>query len=166
VHLLASSDLRVRNHQLAFGASKNINDLASAIDHAFIQIEEIIANIDDEIDLIDASILDSTFDRATTDFLKQTLVPNKTSIPYPDTSFGVFLGYSISLDGTDGLSNSDFIDFLQARMQSDILAAIPYIQKKINDSGLLGHSFYFYVLPLIDAEDDKDKIMNASLEVE
>jgi len=166
VHLLPSNDLSVRNHQLAFGASKTINDLISAIDHAFIQVEEILANIDDEIELIDANILDSTFDRTTTDFLKKALVPNRGSLSYPDTSFGVFLGYSISLDGTDGLNNRDFIDFLKVRMQTDILAAIPYIQTKITDMGLLSHSFYFYVLPLIDAEDNKDKIMNASLEVE
>lgn len=165
VHLLPSNDIKVRNHQLAFGASKTINDLTSAIDHAFIQVEEILANIDDEIELIDANILDSTFDRDTTDFLKQTLVPKKGPSPYPDTSFGVFLGYSISLDGADGLNNKDFIDFLVSRMQDNILLAIPYIQNKIKDLGLISHSFYFYVLPLVNAEDDKDIIMNASLGV-
>lgn len=165
VHLLPSNDLKIRNHQLAFGASKTINDLSSAIDHAFNQITEILANIVDEIELVDANILDSIFERDTTDFLKQTLIPKKDSLPYPDTSFGVFLGYSISLDGTYSLNNKDFIDYLKARMQTDILSVIPYIENKIKDSGLMGHSFYFYVLPLIDAEVDKDTIMNASLEV-
>lgn len=165
VHLLPSNDLKIRNHQLAFGASKTINDLSSAIDHAFDQITDILANIVDEIELVDANILDSTFERDTTDFLKQTLVPKKEPLPYPDTSFGVFLGYSISLDGTDSLNNKDFIDYLNTRMQADILSVIPYIENKIKDSGLMSHSFYFYVLPLIDAEVDKNTIMNTSLEV-
>jgi hypothetical protein len=165
VHLLPSNDLRIRNHQLAFGASKTINDLSSAIDHAFNQIADILANIVDEIELVDANILDSTFERDTTNFLKQTLVPKKDPLPYPDTSFGVFLGYSISLDGTDSLNNKDFIDYLKTRMQADILSVVPYIENKIKDSGLMSHSFYFYVLPLIDAEIDKNTIMNASLEV-
>jgi hypothetical protein len=165
VHLLPSSDLKIRNHQLAFGASKVYNDLTSAIGQAFLQVTDILKNIDDEIDLVESSVLDSIFDRDTTDFLKQTLMPSRSALSKPDTSFGVFLGYSISLDGTYSLSNYDFSKFLRARMTTDILSAIPYIQNQINTLGLTGHSFYFYVLPLIDADGDKNIIMNSSLGV-
>jgi hypothetical protein len=55
---------------------------------------------------------------------------------------------------------------MKNRMQADILTVIPYIQSKISTLGLSAYSFYFYVLPLIDAEDDKDTIMNSSLGVE
>jgi len=166
VHLLVSNDVSLRNHQLAFGASNVLNNLNIAIDNAFLQVTEIINNLTDEIDLVESSILDSTFDKETTDFLKHTLVPSKSTMSAPDTSFGVFLGYSISLDGTDSLNNIDFANHMKNRMQADILSVIPYIQSKISTLGLSGYSFYFYVLPLIDAEDDKDTIMNSSLGVE
>ncbi len=166
VHLLVSNDVSLRNHQLAFGASNVLNNLNIAIDNAFTQVTEIINNLTDEIDLVESNILDSTFDREVTDFLKNTLVPSKATMSAPDTSFGVFLGYSISLDGTDSLNNIDFANHMKNRMQTDILTTIPYIQNKISTLGLGAYSFYFYVLPLINAEDDKDTIMNSSLGVE
>ena len=160
-----SGNLNVQNHQLAFGASDIVSDISSAVDNAFDQIIEIKSNLTDEINLIDSNILDSSFDPQTTSFLKQILLPKKPSTPTPDTSFGVFIGYSISLDGTNSLSNNAFISFIRNRMQSDILSVIPHIQNKIISLNLNQHSFYFYVLPLINAENDKDTIMNTSLEV-
>ena len=46
-------------------------------------------------------------------------------------------------------------------MQEDIRRNIDYILKKINDNFLGQHSFYFYVLPFNDAEDEKKTIMEA-----
>ena len=163
VHFVPSSDLKIRNHQLAFGASIVVGDLSSAVDNALKQITNILLNIGDEIDLVESNLLDSIYDRETTDYLKRTLLPTKKSLAKPDTSFGVFLGYSISLDGTSGLNNYDFSTLLRNRMKSDIISVIPYIQSQINSLGLSSYSFYFYVLPLINAEDDKNVIMNSSL---
>ena len=50
-------------------------------------------------------------------------------------------------------------------MRDDILGCIPYIQNKISKLSLSGHSSIFYVLPLIDAENDKDNIMNSAIGV-
>lgn len=163
VHFVPSSDLKVRNHQLAFGASNVVGDLSSAVDNALEQITKILLNIDDEIDLVESNLLDSIYDRDTTDYLKRTLLPIKVSLPKPDTSFGIFLGYSISLDGTSGLNNYDFSKLLRDRMKSDIISVIPYIQSQIKTLDLDSYSFYFYVLPLIDAEQDKNVIMDGSL---
>ena len=163
IHFVPSSDLTIRNHQLAFGASKVVGDLSSAVDNALKQITDILLNINDEIDLVESNLLDSIYDRETTDYLKRTLLPTKSGLAKPDTSFGVFLGYSISLDGTSGLNNYDFSIVLRNRMKSDILSVIPYIQNQIKILGLDSYSFYFYVLPLIDAEKDKNIIMDGSL---
>ena len=37
------------------------------------------------------------------------------------------------------------------------------LHRKITSLSLIGHSFYFYVLPLVDAENDKITIMDSSL---
>lgn len=163
VHFVPSNDLKVRNHQLAFGASNVVGDLSSAVDNALEQITKILLNIGDEIDLVESNLLDSIYDRDTTDYLKRTLLPTKASLPKPDTSFGVFLGYTISLDGTSGLNSYDFSIFLRNRMKTDIISVIPYIQSQIKSLGLDNYSFYFYVLPLINAEEDKNIIMDGSL---
>jgi len=41
---------------------------------------------------------------------------------------------------------------------------MPYILQKIKDCGLGMHSFYIYVLPFNDAEEEKKSIMEAVLE--
>jgi len=50
-------------------------------------------------------LFDNTFDDDTTAFLRDTLIPKKSRTSKPDNSFGIFLGYSISLDKTDEIDN-------------------------------------------------------------
>ena len=44
-------------------------------------------------------------------------------------------------------------------MDADILFYAPQIRDRIQQMGLQNRSFYIYVLPLDDAEDDKKAIM-------
>lgn len=48
---------------------------------------------------------------------------------------------------------------LQSQMKKDITDVLPYIKAKITELNLQNHSFYFYFLPLNDAENDKVEIM-------
>ena len=99
------------------------------------------------------------------EFVKSIVLPNpnKTGKKVPvNTSYGVFLGYTLGL-GT-GYPIADFETIAKAKMLVDIKRYIPYILKKINDFGLGAHSFYFYVLPFQDAEENKKAIMEAVLE--
>ena len=48
-------------------------------------------------------------------------------------------------------------------MTLDIKNHAAYIAQKIKDFSLDGHSFYFYILPLNDAEADKKDIMEKLL---
>ena len=50
-------------------------------------------------------------------------------------------------------------DLITSKMVEDIHRHTQYIIKKINDNNLDGHSFYFFVLPFMDAESDKFSIM-------
>ena len=52
---------------------------------------------------------------------------------------------------------------VEAKIRDDIKAEIPHILQKIKDNNLGMHSFYFYVLPFNDAEDEKKSIMEAVL---
>ena len=49
------------------------------------------------------------------------------------------------------------------QMESDIKAAIPYIEHKVSDLNLGMHSYYFYFLPFNNAEVDKKHIMDELL---
>jgi len=44
-------------------------------------------------------------------------------------------------------------------MRIDIKQHASYIASKINSLNLNTHSFYFYIVPFNDAEEDKRKIM-------
>ena len=48
-------------------------------------------------------------------------------------------------------------------MLCDIKEHAGYIAKKISAAGLTGHSFYVYVVPFNDAEQEKTQIMDAVL---
>ncbi len=48
---------------------------------------------------------------------------------------------------------------IEKKMDADILYYAPQIRDRINKMGLQNRSFYIYVLPLDDAEEDKKSIM-------
>ena len=50
------------------------------------------------------------------------------------------------------------------KMDLDIKAHVAYIKEKIKETNLGMHSFYFYILPFNDADDEKKNIMNVLLE--
>jgi hypothetical protein len=50
-------------------------------------------------------------------------------------------------------------------MECDIQEYAKYIREKIDEFGLSNRSFYFYVMPLTDAEKEKREIMQSIMEV-
>ncbi len=137
--------------------------MQSAINSAFTQIGEIRSAADDEYTLIEGDILNRSFDATTTQYLKGMLIPQKGGSITPDTAFGLFIGYSISIPNAASLSNTDYRAAVDKKMQADIIACIPHIEKLIKDKNLTAYSFYIYVLPLNDADKDKDLIMDIAL---
>lgn len=163
VHFLPSNDLNNMNHQLVFGASSVKGNLQHAIDKVISQISDIDTKADDEIQFVNRNILYSNFDRDTTSYLKKALTPSRAEDSMPDTSYGIFIGYSINVDKTEDLNNNDFRKEITNRMIKDIEGISGYIYKSIDNLGLKNHSFYFYFLPLINAENDKIEIMNKAI---
>lgn len=162
IHLLTSGISGLPYHQVVFGSSSIIGDLTYAIDAAFDSILEIENNEDKELHMVDNVIFDRLLNDDEVELAKEIFIPSPNkSTPY-NTSYGVFLGYTLGLDPTQ-YPIMDFPDIVEEKMQEDIKRNIDYIINKIQATGLGQHSFYFYVLPFNDAETEKKAVMEAVL---
>lgn len=162
IHLLTSKTSGLPYHQVVFGTSSIVGDLQYAIDAAFESIVEIEKNEDKELHIVDDLIFDRLFDEDEIELAKEIFVPNpNNSTPY-NTSYGIFLGYTLGLNPAS-YSIAEFPSIAEEKMQEDIKRNIDYILKKISDNGLGLHSFYFHVLPFNDAEEEKKSVMDAVL---
>ena len=157
VHLLRLGD---KAFQLVFGESKIKGKLADAVDDAFVSIKKVSDNPDNEIRLIEKNILSESFNEETMEFIKSLIVPLKrdTTINV-DNAFGIFLGYTLDVDATQ-YSNVEFREAVNQKLKEALDNIATYIEGKINDSGLTGYSFYFYVLPFNNAAEDRATIIN------
>ena len=163
IHLLTMSGPTAPIHQLVFGSTDVLADLNGAVDSAFAQIEEIKSSSAEEHTLIEANILNNSFSPAVTAFLKETIIPQPGKSKLPSTAFGVFLGYNVAVPDAEKIPSEEYIPAMIKKMQADISACVPYIQKKIDELKLSMHSFYIYVLPLDDVSKDRTSIMNKAL---
>jgi len=157
VHLLKREINGQTQYQLVFGTSCINGDVQKAIDNAFCTILSIKRGKSKERQMVEATLFNQTFDSATTDQLRQILIPSKAKQSSPDMAFGVFVGYSLNLQCDN---NDAFRIRAMEKMVADIKESIPYLTGKIAEFGLGMHSFYFYFLPMNDAENDKKQIMN------
>lgn len=147
IHLLTSGVSGMPYHQVVFGASS---------------IVEIEKNEDKELHMVDNVIFDRLLNDDEVELAKQIFVPSPNPTVNYNTSYGIFLGYTIGLDPNQ-YSVAEFPGIVEEKMQEDIRRNIDYILQKIRDNNLNLHSFYFYVLPFNDGETDKKDIMEAVL---
>ena len=75
-----------------------------------------------------------------------------------DSAYGILLGYTLVINKKGG--NEKYIQNVKLQMIKDLQANIPYIVSKINQLGLQNSSFYIYLIPFNDADNDKTIIMN------
>lgn len=160
VHLLKRKVNGKISYQLVFGASSISGRIEDAIDCAFDALSAIKNGRTRERQMVDSTLFNHTYDKETTERLKQILVPSKQRQADPDMAFGVFIGYSLDVAADD---NDAFRAMATGKMVEDIKAVIPYIEKKVSDLNLGMHSYYFYFLPFNDAEKDKKQIMDELL---
>lgn len=83
-----------------FGASSIVGDLTYAIDAAFDSILEIENNEDKEIHMVDNVIFDRLLNEDEVELAKEIFLPSPNKTTSYNTSYGVFLGYTIGLDPT------------------------------------------------------------------
>ena len=161
VHLLAPGD-GIPSYQIVFGKSHIVDDIEDAINNAFELINVLKKDEQNEMQLIENTILNYQIDKDTADFLKGIIIPSRNKGTTVDKSFGVFLGYKLGLDPAV-YPRDEFLKQVTIKMQTDIKNHVAYIIKKIKDTGLESYSFYFYILPFNDAVAEKAHIMNALL---
>ncbi len=157
VHLLKRKVNGAINYQLVFGASCIKGDIQSCIDNAFSVLADIKNGRRNERHMVDSTLLNRTYDDETTARLRQILIPNRDRSMAPDMAFGVFVGYTLDIECDD---NDAFREEAVTKMRDDIKRIAPYIVQRANELRLGMHSFYFYFLPLNNAEEDKRQIMS------
>ncbi len=159
VHLLSPKDLPTNTKfQMVFGASDIVNDMKNAIDQAFDEIKKIDDNERLEIQMVQKTVLNLFFDKDEIQLLNDVIVPQQRRKNSFDVAYGLFLGYKLGLNPSG--RGDEYDNLVEKKMKADIKEHASYIVQKIHDYHLEGHSFYVYVVPFDEAEDDKTKIMD------
>jgi len=148
---------------MVFGASNIVGEIKDAIDQAFEIIKKISAHEDDEVYIIEKTVLDRFYDEDDLAVLKEYVVPEEGKKAKYAISYGVFLGYNFGILPS-GRSDDELLDIMQEKLEQDAQQHAAYISQKIKDCGLENHAFYFYLLPLNDAETEKKTIMQHVLD--
>lgn len=158
IHLLSLAGYAQPYYQLVFGSSSVVGDIKDAIDQAFDAIEDIEKNNSNRLQLLEPSSLDLDFDKETAQQIKNIVIPQKGSNIIMESAYGVFLGYTLGLN-PNAYPSIQYHQVLNAKMDTDIKNHAAYIAQQINRRNLGTHSFYFYILPLNNADQDKTEIM-------
>lgn len=158
IHLLAPFNSGLPSHQLVCGASNICGNLHDAVDRAFSKIIDIEANSDKEYQFVSNTNYNQILSPDTTAFLVKLIVPEDDKSPTADMSFGVFLGYTIHVDA-EGLNNDEYRTAAHNQLVADIEEMKTYVYDKIINAGLQGYSFYFYVVPFNDADNERRSII-------
>jgi hypothetical protein len=161
IYLLPAGTIST-NNQIVFGCTQAHHNLKDAIDDVLNQACDIKANRNEEIHLLDPSILNTILEPSVSEYVKNIVTPKRTSIIDTDDAFGLFMTYSIDVPGKDLMSNVVYRVALETQMDSDIKANISYLNSQIIALGLAAYSFYLFILPLDEVEDDTKKIMSMS----
>lgn len=65
-----------------------------------------------------------------------------------DYSFGIFLGYDLTISETESkLSNSEFRDTIRKRIKEEIISTISSFNFQIKKNEFSSYKFYIYVIP-------------------
>lgn len=165
VYLLPYGSVESGANQLVFGSSNVRNSITDAID----TVLGIASDIDREHTAIKSHIDSSIFRRGegfsdkAKEYLKKILVPNKNDSIETINSFCIFFSYSIDTSRIGTSNIHEVKGAIEAEIDSDIRKAIPYIEKKIRGLKLDDYPFYFFVLPLTQAEGTSAYIMERVL---
>ena len=151
------------NNQIVFGCTKAHDSLQTAVDDVLNQATQIKANRNDEVHLLDPSVLSTILKPETAQYVRNIILPSRRTGVEVDDAFGLFLTYSIEVPNKATLSNFDYRVALDSQMDNDIKGIIPYIKEKISELGLDAYSFYLFVLPLDNVENDTKSIMTTSI---
>ncbi len=165
------------NFQLIFGESKAYTDLSDGISKALDSIRDFkndsikddasgsVKGITFEKGLLNACITNETYSEEEKVFLKGLIYPKASSTYTVDTAFAVFVLYNLSIDPKEKTrDNSDFRQWLFAEIKKEITKMIPSIYERIDNRGLTGHAFYFYIVPFEEMKKTEKDVLKEAVE--
>lgn len=161
VHLLKLSDC---DYQLILGESKLNSDLKQGIYEAFGPINKLLTStskMEFEIDLINSELVKEAYEEDSYNILKKIIIPSaKEDETYLDYSFGIFLGFDITITDVElKLSNSEFRTNIRDKIKNEILKAKDSINYQLKKEGYSGYQFYVYVVPFSDLKNKRKDII-------
>lgn len=174
VHLKKLSD---KKYQLIFGESKTYDDLNRAFDNAFKSIGEFVnevnakgndkSGINFEKGLISSNIESDIFEKDEEEILNVLLYPEeKGNCKFSlDDAFSIFIGYEIDIkDEQQKCSNDEFPIEIEGKIVNQIEAYKDNVYKLVQKYGLIGHTFYVFIMPFTNIDENRKKILKKVLE--
>lgn len=149
--------------QFVLGASYIDNSPQQIIDGAFDKIARIKENWESEVTIVEQTLLDKSFTSDQVEAIERLIIPEPGGRPIYDTSYGIFVGYTLGLKLSDNRDAAAYRQDLDAKLRTDLIQHSAYIADKIAACGLDHHNFHIYTLPLNDARVDPSTIMNTIL---
>lgn len=118
IHLLPNATSGRPYHQVVFGTSNIVGDLGYAIDGAFERIDNIEKNENKEIHMVHQLAFDRLVSDEEIALVEDILIPTPEKKPSYNTSYGVFLGYSLGLG--KGYPVEKYEALAEEKIQADI----------------------------------------------
>lgn len=148
-------------YQLVYGASDIQGDLKKAVDAAVKRVKEIKEAKPSPYQIVNsASYYQSVPDEQMAEAIRRIIFPSKKNEQPPPTAFGIFLGYTLKMTDDDYLLPlPQFKKKMAQQLEREIVECASYIKSELTKLRLHQHSYYVYVLPLNNADDDKHSII-------
>ena len=157
VHLLTLNNENL-SFQMIFSKSHITNNLRDSIDKVFVDLDALKKSQKHHSKFLETSILNQNFDDITSKKLKNIILPQKRDANISvNNAYGILLGYTIDVEQNVG--NEDYPKHVKNQMIKDLQDNIAYIVYKINQIGLQNSSFYIYLIPFNDADNEKSIII-------
>lgn len=166
-----------QKYQLIFGESKTYSDLSNAFDNAFKSIGEFVneinakgngkSGINFEKGLISSHIESDIFEKDEEEILKVLLYPEeKGNYKFSlDDAFSIFIGYEIDIkDEQQKCSNDEFPIEIEGEIVNQIETYKGNVYKLIQKYGLMGYTFYIFIMPFTNIDENRKKILKKVLE--
>ncbi len=166
-----------KKYHLIFGESKTYKELTKAFENAIKSIYEFVnemnskgdskSGIEYERGLISSNMEQTIFDEDDEDILNLLLYPeNKPNSDIRlDDAFSIFVGYEIDITKEqEELSSDEFPDKIEEKIISQIKKYKNEIYKLIKKYGLIGYTFYIFVMPFTDIDKNRKKILKRVIE--
>ena len=162
IHLLhLPSEQLGQRFQLVYGSACTANTLEETVSEAIENLSGLRKHLARERMLLNPNSLGVPYSDELKVFFKSILYGNNQA----KTAFGVFLGYSISIQREDFESAQEYEDTVKAQMEHDIKDVIPKLTERLKENDLVrGCPFYVYLLPFNDVMEDSSQIVKEMLE--